>query len=728
MSPTSEPTPPSPAPTPPVVGRDLVEYIRTNRDTTSYILLGLSVVFLVLTVWLAVRGFQTPPKKTEEKKDEVGSPFDPLGQDKKSTVEVSDPKRGDYLIGGIGVLAAFLVTAASGAWVMVGLPHPSEEKQRSEARVLILVVGASIGVIIAMAGALYFLRWSDSLAAWLDKDEKKQAWRVLLPLVMIVAGAGLIFLSAQPARAEERNNGTLRRMVYGANFGLTVLLVLVVLVTANVVFAMKAPNQLDATQTGFYTLSPTTKGFIGQLDQPVTAYLVMPELSMREANDIRQVLLSYQEASGGKFSVRFVNPVTEKKAVRELKERYSRLDADGYGILLVSGSDDRPELQRHAYVPAQELLSQTSGPSGKPVQTFTGEGRLLRELRFLAENETRPVVYFTQSNGEMAVAGRSETGLSVSQLKSFLESHYSLDVKPLTFATTDPNPTIPADCGVLVVAEPQTPLADSVVTAVRRYMAGTGDGKKGRLVVLAGATPGLDGRGMTKTGLEPLLMEFNVDLTNKFVYASPLDVQLDPRIIPVTFSQDEAAKRNQISQALAGAPTTFQFPYPREVRPAQGAPAYQATTILHVRAGVETWVEDDVLDRIGPTFEAIRSSRAVAAQKQFSKSPPRSMMVAVSESGGSGRVVVIGNGLAFADDVGRRLRTGSAANDLVGASIDWLRDRPAIPGGIEAKQYIEYTPPSPDAVDTTRLVYLPLGLGLITIAGLGAGVWVIRRK
>src|SRR5207248_3106059 len=112
------------------------------------------------------------------------NPFDPLNKDKKD-VEVSNPKRTNFLIGGIGGLAAFLVCASAGAWVLVGLPHPSEDVQRSEARKLILIVGGCIGVAVVLVGFGLFYMWSDALTAWLDKDEKKEAWRVMLPLTMI---------------------------------------------------------------------------------------------------------------------------------------------------------------------------------------------------------------------------------------------------------------------------------------------------------------------------------------------------------------------------------------------------------------------------------------------------------------------------------------------------------------------------------------------------------------
>ena len=72
-----------------------------------------------------------------------------------------------------------------------------------------------------------------------------------------------MFPPIQPARAEERNNPTLRRLVYGSNFGLTVLLLFVVLVIANVVVALRVPNKLDTTETGFYSLSDSTKDVPG---------------------------------------------------------------------------------------------------------------------------------------------------------------------------------------------------------------------------------------------------------------------------------------------------------------------------------------------------------------------------------------------------------------------------------------------------------------------------------
>src|SRR4051794_30401955 len=102
---TMNPTEPNSAlstPTPPVVGRDLVEYVRGNRETSAYILFGLSVLFLVLTIWTAVNAFRTPATKAGDK-PAATNPMDQFNpdKDKDKPAEISNPKRVDWLIGAV---------------------------------------------------------------------------------------------------------------------------------------------------------------------------------------------------------------------------------------------------------------------------------------------------------------------------------------------------------------------------------------------------------------------------------------------------------------------------------------------------------------------------------------------------------------------------------------------------------------------------------------------------
>src|SRR5262249_26004352 len=237
-------------------------------------------------------------------------------------------------------------------WLLAGLPEPTTERQRTQARTIVLAVGGLLGTILVVGGLAYFYIWSESLVKLVDKGEWKEGVLVGVPLLMVVFGAGLVIAAVQPARAEERNNTLIRRLVYGANFGLTVLLLLVVLVVANVLFALKVPNKLDTTESGFYSLGEGTKQFLSKLPEPVGAYVLLPDTVDREISDVRQFLTTCQDISDGKFKVRFVSPVTNRSEMARLQAQYPRIGRDAYGVLLTAGADEK----RHTFVPINELF------------------------------------------------------------------------------------------------------------------------------------------------------------------------------------------------------------------------------------------------------------------------------------------------------------------------------------------------------------------------------------
>lgn len=720
MNPNPSPTP---APTEPAEGQPVVEFVRTQRQTAAYVFLGLSLAFLVATIFLGVRSFRTP---TAEKPAETKT-ADEEKPPELPKAEVADPKKGDYTVGWLATLVGFLITAAAGVYLQVRPPADTPAGQRTEARKVILAAGGLLGFALIIFGGWYFYRWSDSLNNWLDKGEKKEMLWVVVPLLMVAGGAGLVFAAVQPARAEERNNTTLRRLVYGSNFGLTVLLLLVLLVATNVVIAMKVPNQLDTTETGFYTLSDTTKNFLGKLPEPVTMYVIMPDSGDRLSNDIRQFAYSARDAADGKLTLRFVSPVSNQAELTRLQEKYPRLGRDAEGILLTAGADEK----RNAFIPFNDLFE--IDPATRRPKGFAGEAKVMRELRFLADNEQKPVVYFTQGHGELSITGGAAAEATVSgsasQLKSFLERAY-LDVRPLTFPAQ--NPTVPDDAAVVVVAEPQSALPPAAVGAIRKYMTEPRKGEgKGKLIVLAGAVPGPNDKGVAPTGLEGLLAEFDVRLGDKFIYNNQAE-RLPARIALVTFNR--AAAQNPIYQALKpvirGA---FPFDYAREVTPLTTNPQFQATSLLITYPGRLTWLEPDRVADPNQVIQDLNDNEAARVRKNLTDRP-RSVGVVVSEAGsphggpgGSGRLLVVGNATVFSDDAVARGRTPPTF-DLMSVAIDWLRDRPVLATGVESKVYREYQPPEPAAVDATRLLYLPLGLGMLLVVGLGAGVWVIRRK
>jgi hypothetical protein len=720
-------TPTDPISAPPVQapnsGQPVVEFIRTQRQTAAYLFLGLSAAFLVLTIFLAAKAFRTPESaKTDETKQNEKAETPP----ELPKPEVANPKRPSYMVGWIGALFGFLITVSVGVFLQIMPPKPTLAQQLRESRVVLLTAGGLLGLAVILFGAFFFYLWSDSLTNWLDKGEKKEMMWVVIPLLMVAGGAGLVFASAQPARAEERNDNTLRRLVYGSNFAVTVLLLFVVLLIGNIVVAKHFPNKLDTTETGFYTLAESTKNFLSKLPEPATLYVIMPESGEREVNDIRQFAYTAQDASDGKLNVKFVSPVSNKTELARLQEKYPRISRDSLGILIAVGEDGK----RSSFVPVDELF-ETDPRSGR-FKGFAGEGKVMKELRFLADNEQKPVVYFTQSNGELAITntpGVESVGGSANLLKGYLEKAY-MEVKPLVFPIK--NPTVPDDAAVVIVAEPQSPFSPEAVDALRRYM--SNPAKKGKLIVLAGAAPGPNDKGMVKTGLEGLLAEFNVRLGEKFIYSLPTQQNPSYKSTIAAFTQGSGS--NPINQAF-GPGRGFRFLMPREVAPLQSNPTFKAETLMATPRGQITWLEDDPVQLDERYVRDLFENEAIAVRKQLSEGS-RSVAVVVSEGGGmnphggptagTGRLLVVGNSIIFSDRVAQQAKGNPISFDMIGVGIDWLRDRPALTTTVEAKAYKEYQPPEPATISDLRLIYMPLGLGMLLIIGLGTGVWVIRRK
>ena len=57
--------------------------------------------------------------------------------------------------------------------------------------------------------------------------------------------------------------------------------------------------------------------------------------------------------------------------------------------------------------------------------------------------------------------------------------------------------------------------------------------------------------------------------------------------------------------------------------------------------------------------------------------------------------------------------------------MDWLRERPPV-AAVASKPYGVYK--QIRAADTTALLWLPVGITLLSVVGLGLGVWSYRRK
>jgi hypothetical protein len=297
-------------------------------------------------------------------------------------------------------------------------------------------------------------------------------------------------------------------------------------------------------------------------------------------------------------------------------------------------------------------------------------------------------------------------------------------------------PKVPEDAAVVVLPNPRQPYPQPIVGALQKYM----DEKKGKLIALFDVPS--EGRAATipSTGLERLLATYQVELSKERVLTVPFDdgqmVNDDPETTVAVFSRSAINAKNPIALAFKG--YLFKADQPRVVRSAQANPSgpasYRAETLIETRPGIPVWAETDLATPPRQLIEAMSKDRALARQKLTNREP-LPLAVTVTESpaamamgdGGSAkpRMAVFGFASFITNPRIDETRGVSVFFDFFVGTLDWLRERPSNIG-IEPRTYKNYM--LEPSTSPFRLVILPGILALVSIVGLGAGVWVVRRR
>ncbi len=692
------------------------DWLARHRSVLAYLMIVLGLASLGGAVYALSKGLRSPAAATKE--GETAAPA-------KEEISISTPRQREYVLGGfLGVVGA-AIGLGIGVWILARLPRLTEEERRADARLQMLLAGGLMGLLFMAAGFLFFIVWFSSLTRWIDERKSSEAAWVLGPLLLFLLGAGLAFLAAQPARVDERNNPLLRRTVYGANLALSTLLLLLGLLAGNLLAALKLPAKLDTTESGFYTLSDATKEYLARLPQTITAYTNLQDGDTRISGDGRRLLDAAQAANPLKFQVRPLSLTLNRSEIESLRTKYPQADLmSRLGVLLVPSGDEK----RSAFLAIEDMLAEEPDPSGGRRgmrQTFKGEALLAKELLGFADSGPKAVIYFTRASGELALfpadGGAAPTGKrAATQLKTVLETG-SAEVRPLDFAVN--NPKVPDDAAAVVVADPLQTLPAEHVAAIRAYLEKPqANGQKGRLVLLAGANAGINNQ-LVPTGLEEVLLTFGIRLGDGFLYNQPAR---EAGTMTALVRPTDDALKDQVSP-LALELSRYQampFDSSRLVTPLAEVPqGLQLKTMLTTYPRRATWIEPTKIDPRRAWEAILQLDDAGAARRQLSGSA-RPVAVSVSE-GDRGRVVVFGCGSFFTDETGRSIFEGSPGQaEIFAAAVNALRDRPAV-ANIASKTYGTFPPLT--GLDTTRAVWLPTGLAVFGILGLGFGVWAFRR-
>jgi ABC-type uncharacterized transport system len=632
---------------------------------------------------------------------------------------------------------------AAGVWRLLG--QSARMPLRDFARLQLLVLGGFLGIftVLCLGLGLAWTWWDTVMGGW-QTWQGKEGWRLWVVILSILGGLALMFVSLHLCQSDERSSSQFRRFVYGYNAVLSAWLLLLVLLVANVlVYVPWGPLQWFNTtnywaRSSMYGLSPRSEKILESLEKPLKVYV----LTTRSDDPDVKVLMDNCRQFARKMEVEYLSPDLDRERIEKLSQEYKF--GERTGILLVYGPSSDG---RNRFIKYSELTEPGNSFTREP-PSFRGERVFINELYSLTEDKDKPVIYFTQGNGELdlfdaAPTNQLDKGLGV--LKQRLEgSNYK--VKGLRFMSVEgaksPNPdlviasSVPDDAAIVVVPGPKEMMKEPAISALRNYMnPPPGSNKKpGKMVALLDVFVSPE-KTMQQTGLEPLMAEYGIDVGNNVV----LTLSLRPPVGVITLMNPDESLKDRNAIAAAFGSSQFQQWKVRTVTPlppGRNQPtSYRQDPLLMVPPDLGIWAETNVA---ADPYELIAEFRKRDELRTIISPDPLTIAVAVSESASrmpgnphaslgaedKPRLVVVGD----VTWVGNRFMAQNLNIpyfDLFSGMLSWLRERPNNIG-IEAKKRETYnlTP----TADLTRMFLMPTILTLVAIVGLGAGVWVVRRR
>lgn len=443
-----------------------------------------------------------------------------------------------------------------------------------------------------------------------------------------------------------------RRIVSGSLLGAGVILALLLFVVANY-FGWKYYARWDWTSSRLYTISEKTSNVLGQLDRDVE---IVAFLSPAEQlyGPISELLTGYEEASD-RLSVRYVDPEKNLLEAQSLVDRYEIAQLN---VLIFDAGDDRRVVDT-AELADFDYSGMQSG-AGVRMTAFRGEEIFTSTLLELMEDR-KPKILFTSGHGELSLDDFSGSGLSMARDlmgKDNFELEEWISLGEIT---------VPEGTDLIVIAGPKSDFIEPELELLAGYL-----DSGGRLLVLIDPILSANG-GFTQTGLEPLMLDYGVELAD--------DVVVDPAN-PLPFFGAETIFVNiygdhVITRALDQAQLPVIVPLGRSVRTASPGVEGLAVTELMLTS-VDGWGETDLenLDQVANDDADIPGPVSLAAAVQAMGEDQDDPLNEQRDASLDLRLVVVGD-----SDFASNSQMQQVPNATFLANIlNWLVDRETLVG------------------------------------------------
>ncbi|MFP4281662.1 MAG: GldG family protein [Opitutales bacterium] len=408
--------------------------------------------------------------------------------------------------------------------------------------------------------------------------------------------------------------------------------------------AMRNYARYDVTRNHFFTLSPETRAYLGELAEPVDIIVTIPSNSPQPDTALlfeyaQGLLEQYSHAlqqmgRSDLFEVEYVNIFKDVARAQELANRYG---LEQENMILVRGEN------RTRFLSPADLFEF----EGMEAQAFKGEQALTSALLEVTTAD-RPTIYFTVGHGEMRLDDVDPNrGLStlaaILEEKNFAVGHLDLSQAP----------AVPDNADLVMIADPRGPFLPAEQEKLRRYL----NDQAGRVALLL--APG------HSVGLDALLEDWGVRADDMVV------LETGPNFVGTSGSfLLRRFREHPITDPLTKNEVFLVAGLLRPVRPDPGAAIDDRLAVLPLVFSSDTsWGEsaytgdgrpdyNPSVDLPGPVVLGALAQRRSASQ------------LGIEVPGG--RLLALGAGDLFAN---RRLTSALGNQLFLLSSVNWLLER-----------------------------------------------------
>ncbi len=434
---------------------------------------------------------------------------------------------------------------------------------------------------------------------------------------------------------------------------ITQLLIIVAIVIVANLLSNSLYFRLDFTEDQRYTLSDASKDILGDLNDVITvsAYFSedLPPQLLSNRKDFEDMLIEYEQRSGGNVVYEFINPNEDQAKEQEVQQQ-------GIGPIMINVRENDRVQQMRAYMGAVLQMGDQREiiPVIQPGAAM--EYELTTSIKKLSVQD-KPKVALLAGHGETSLA-------TIPQLQQQLSVLY--DVEEYEIKETE---SIPTFYRALAVVAPSDTIPSSHFAKLDEYL-----GSGGKIFVAYSNVQGDLQQGSLTTAPNIGLVNW---LSTKGI-AMSADFVVDAKCATVTVQQ---------RQGFFTINSQKEFPYFPQISNFEDHPITKGldqVTFTFASSVVPTSLDSTIRAKsIVLTSEnsgIVRAPAFMDLQKKWTQNDfgmgVQSLGVTVEGlAGGLGKMVVLGNGDFFINGEGQQVRQVQPDHvNLASNAIDWLAD------------------------------------------------------